>query len=148
MFHDYKKHLQTLIQYVGAQGFKVNLDFEDISNIIWDDLNRPDSINIESGHTDEEMVYIMLHEIGHNELRKSWKRYQKTFPIVSHAESVPEKKYRRRIGYYVSCLEEEFVAWNKGLVIAKKLDIPIREDEWVKLKNKCLMGYIRYFGKK
>lgn len=148
MFHYYKESLDKLTQYVEGQGFKVNLEYNGVSTIIWDGLNKPDVINIESGYSDENKVYLMLHEIGHNELRKKWKNYEKKFPIGSHAESVPEKKFKRRIGYYVSCLEEEFVAWNKGLEIAKKLDITIRQEEWDKLKNKCLMSYIRYFGKK
>ncbi len=148
MFHGYKKAIKILTEYANNQGFKVDLEFNDISIIEWDDLNFPYKISIDGSLSVEEKVYVFLHELGHNELRKDWGEYKRVMPIVAYAESVNVSKYRRRIGYYVSCLEEEFKAWDKGEELAKNFGIKINKKSWYKLKNKNLMSYIRYFGKK
>jgi hypothetical protein len=148
MFHGYKKAIKILTEYANNQGFKVDLEFNDISIIEWDDLNFPYKISIDGSLSIEEKVYVFLHELGHNELRKDWVEYKRVMPIVAYAESVNASKYRRRIGYYVSCLEEEFKAWDKGEELAKNFGIKINKKSWYKLKNKNLMSYIRYFGKK
>ena len=57
-------------------------------------------------------------------------------------------KYKRRVTYSVSCMEEEFKAWDEGLKLAEKLDIKINIKKWNEFKSKCLIGYIRYYGTK
>lgn len=148
MFHDYKKHIKVLLDYAENEGFKVDLNYFNTSEITWVDFNTPNEILIEGKYSDEIKTYIFLHELGHNELRKDWDEYNKILPNVANAESVNESKYRRRIGYYVSSLEEEYKAWDKGFELGERFGITIRKDIWDKIRNKCLMCYIRYFGKK
>jgi hypothetical protein len=45
-------------------------------------------------------------------------------------------------------LEEEYMSWDSGYALGKSLGIEIDDEKWLELKNKCLMGYIRFFGKK
>lgn len=144
---DYEKSIKVLIQYAEQQGFKVDLNHDDISEIKWFELNKPKVIKIQSKNI-EYQVYEFLHELGHHELRKNWSEYKKVLPTVAYAESVKPSKYKRRIGYYVSSLEEEYKAWDKGLELANQLDIKVKKIKWNTLKTKCLMSYIRYFGKK
>ena len=148
MFHDYKKYINILLDYAENQGFKVDLNYFRTSEIYWVDLNIPSEINIEGRYNDELKVYVFLHELGHNELRKDWDSYNNILPNVANAEKVNESKFKRRIGYYVSCLEEEYKAWDKGLELAEKLGIIVRRGVWDSFRDRCLMGYIRYFGKK
>jgi hypothetical protein len=144
---DYEKSIKVLIQYAEQQGFKVDLNHDDISEIKWFELNKPKVIKIQSKNI-EYQVYEFLHELGHHELRKNWSEYKKVLPTVAYAESVKPSKYKRRIGYYVSSLEEEYKAWDKGLELANQLDIKVKKIKWNTLKTKCLMSYIRHFGKK
>lgn len=148
MIRGYKKALTILIQHANTLGFVVDLNYDDVSMVTWKKLNNPFEIKIQKKLPVEEKVYALLHELGHHELRKDWNEYKRVVPIVAYAESVRPQKYRRRIGYYVSCVEEEFKAWELGRDLANDLGIRIRKTVWNRLKSKCLMTYIRYFGKK
>ena len=148
MICGYKKALTVLVQHANKLGFVVDLYSDDVSMVTWEKLNYPCEIKIEKRLPVEEKVYVLLHELGHHELRKDWSEYKRVMPIAAYAESVKPKKYRRRIGYYVSCVDEEFKAWDAGLLLAGELGIRIRKGVWNRLKSKCLMSYIRHFGKK
>lgn len=149
MGYSYENAMSVLIEYAKNQGFKdVELNFDDVSMVTWDDLNTPDTIRIEEKQPIEMKVYILLHELGHHELRKDWGKFEQEMRIIAKAEMLKEYKLKRRIGYYVSCLEEEYMSWDSGYLLGKSLGIEINEDKWLELKNKCLMGYIRFFGKK
>jgi hypothetical protein len=147
MFYNHKNSIKVLTQYAEEQGFIVEMNHNDTSQIDWVVLNKPNMIRIEEKCI-EMQVYEFLHELGHHELRKDWNEYKKVLPTVAYAESVRPSKYKRRIGYYVSSLEEEYKAWDKGLELANQLGIKIKKTTWNTLKAKCLMTYIRHFGKK
>jgi hypothetical protein len=149
MAYNRKKELQKLIEYAENQGFKINLDFEGISFVTWDGLNTPKSISLDRKQSVENRIYIFLHELGHHELRKEWDDFKKKFPLIAEAEETRKyNKLKRRIGYYVSSLKEEYLSWDYGYALGKSLGIKINENKWLALKNKCLMGYIRFFGEK
>ena len=149
MSKQHKKSMCILIEYAKNQGFKkINLDFKGISMIYWDDINTPSEILIERSYTTEMKVYLLLHELGHNEMRKDWDSFVNEYPMVAEAELDGGGKLKRRIGFYVSCLEEEYKAWSLGYELGKSLGIKIDDKKWTELKNKCIMGYIRFFGKK
>jgi len=143
----FQKSIKVLIQYAEEQGFKVIMNYDNTSQVDWIELNKPNTIKIEDKAFDFQ-VYEFLRELGHHELRKDWSEYKKVLPTVAYAESVKPNKYRRRIGYYVSSIEEEYKAWERGLELAKLLGIKINKKRWNVLKNRCLMTYIRHFGKK
>jgi hypothetical protein len=56
------------------------------------------------------------------------------------------KKYKRRDSYIVASLEEEFLAWDEGLKLGKRLEIKINMEKWIDFKSKCLKGYIKYYA--
>ena len=149
MSKNYKKSMSLLVEYAKNQGFEsINLNFDGISTIFWYSVNIPNIIRIEGKHSIETKVYLLLHELGHHELRKDWVGFEKENPIIAEAEMEVGFKLRRRIGYYVSCLEEEYKAWSRGYELGKSLGININDKKWFELKNKCIMGYIRFFGKR
>lgn len=153
MRYSYKKALDVLTEYSYSEGYvEVSLNHDNISIINWKlrSINEPKKISIQSGHTAEVQVYLFLHELGHHELRKDWDHFSELFPIVAKAENHKsrsyERKYRRRHEYFVDSLAEEYTAWDEGLVLAESLGIPIRVERWNRLRTKCLLGYIRYYG--
>ena len=153
MVTDYKKILEILKQWAVNQGYKkITFKHNGISYISWKkkSLNKPNIIKIEGKYDDEIKTYLLLHELGHHQLRKNWSTYKETLPVVAMAEYKQiikkDNKYRRRTSYYVGCVEEEFKAWDEGYKLSKEFNIKINEKKWNNLKSKCLMGYLRYYG--
>lgn len=155
MRYAYKAHLQKLFAYAESEGYRVNVfQHESSSRISWirDTLNEPKTIYLDGRKSLEEQVFLMLHELGHHEIRKDWLVFTERLPIMAHAENVyvatRAKKYMRRDAYLVFSLEEEFLAWDEGYKLALRLDIRLNLERWLRLKTKCLMSYIDYFSNK
>lgn len=151
--YSYKRALNRLNDYAVSEGYaNITLNHNGISQISWvkKTLNEPKSIYIEGRHSLEIKTYLMLHELGHHEIRKDWKKFKKKFPIAAHAEQMhletKNKKYKRRDSYIVASLEEEFLAWDEGLKLGKRLEIKINMEKWIDFKSKCLKGYIKYYA--
>jgi hypothetical protein len=151
--YSYKKAIGQLIEYAVSEGYaKISLNHKGVSMIKWNTqtLNEPKSIYIEGKYGIEIKTYLMLHELGHHELRKDWNKFTKRFPASAYAEEVHlatrDKKYKRRDSYVVASLEEEFAAWDEGLRLANRLGIKINMDKWIDFKSKCLKCYIIYFA--
>lgn len=153
--YSYTQALAILIDWAKKQGYTdISLDHHASSQIDWqkDTLNIPKDIKIEGKYPIELKVYFLLHELGHHQLRKDWNKFKKTLPSSAHAEHLDfyrnVGKYKRRVTYTVSCMEEEFKAWDEGLKLAEKLGIRINMEKWLPLKAKCLIGYMRYYSAK
>lgn len=132
----------------------ITFDHHDISYIDWekDTLNSPKKIRIQGKFPIEIKVYVLLHELGHHQLRKNWDKFEKTLPVTAHAEHIHfvsnEGKYKRRVTYTVSCMEEEFKAWEEGFKLGEKLGIKINMNKWNTFKSRCLISYMRYYSAK
>lgn len=155
MRYSYKRALDTITEWAVKEGYNdISFDHNDISFIDWEknSLNTPKKIKIEGKYPIELKVYLLLHELGHHQLRKNWDKFTKTLPVAAHAEHIhlskKEGKYKRRVTYSVSCVEEEFKAWEEGYKLAEKLGIKINLKKWNLFKSKCLITYIRYYGVK
>ncbi len=154
MRYSYKIALNTITEWAQNEGYEISFDHTDISQIDWvkDSLNRPKDIKIQGKYSIEMKVYILLHELGHHQLRKDWNRFIKKLPVTAHAENqhfmTKDKRYKRRITYTVACMEEEFKAWEEGFKLGQKLGIRINEGKWDNFKAKCLISYMRYYGNK
>ncbi len=149
--YSYKAALGILKGYAISEGFK-KISFDgSYSYIKWNlhDLYKPDVLCIEVGKV-EDQVYLMLHELGHHELRKNWVRFEECLPVIAYAEEVKlnerETKYTRRDSYIVGSLEEEFMAWSEGLRLGSLMGIRINMQHWIELKSRCLKAYIVYYA--
>lgn len=146
------RSLEKLVKYGKKLGFK-EINFNNIgeSSVSWleGSNNEPNIINIEKTRNKENQLYFLLHELGHHELRKDWEYYEDRFPRLAESEQefVFHKKLSRRLGYKIEILDEEYEAWAEGLLIAERLNIRINFENYIKLRDKSLMCYIRYFGK-
>lgn len=153
MRFSYKNALGALTEYAMNEGYsEIDTDHNDVSALYWNvnTLNQPIGIYIEGKHTWEIKTYLMLHELGHHELRKNWRRFEKRFPVTAKAEKVyyetGDKRLKRRRDYIVSCLEEEYAAWDEGLKLGKRFEIKINMEKWIAFKSKCLKAYINYYA--
>lgn len=151
--YSYKRALNQLKEYAVGEGYMlVTYNYTGISKITWNrsTLNEPNSIYIEGRHGLEIKTYLMLHELGHHEIRKNWKKFMRRFPASAKAEQVHletrDTKYKRRDSYVVASLEEEFMAWEEGLRLGNKLGIRVNMDKFIDFKSKCLKSYINYFA--
>ena len=151
MRFSYTKALKTLTEWAIKQGYTdISFDHDDTSYIEWESINTPQKIKIEAKHPTELKVYILLHELGHHQLRKDWSKFKKTLPVTEHAERIHIlrniNKYERRLTYRVSCMEEEFKAWEEGYKLGIKLGVKINLKKWNNIKAKCLMPYMRHYA--
>lgn len=142
--YDYNKALNKLKEWAFNEGYKkISFNHNNVSYTSWksNTLNSPNIIKIEGKYSLEDKTYLFLHELGHHILRKDIKSYEKLFPEQFFDS-------RRNKPYYVSCVKEEFMAWDEGLKLAKTLKIKVNKIKWVKLKSKCMMTYFEYYSKK
>lgn len=153
--YSYTGALSKLTEWAIKQGYSdITLDHHDTSQIDWHrkTLNIPKDIKIEGKYPIELKCYLFLHELGHHQLRKDWSKFKKTLPASAHAEHFhfyrKVGKFKRRVTYTVSCMEEEFKAWDEGLKLAEKLGIRVNIEKWTMLKTKCLISYMRYYSTK
>jgi hypothetical protein len=152
--YNYTMALEKLTRWAEGEGYEVIFDHDDISYIEWysETLNLPNNIKIENSQPIELKVYLLLHELGHHILRKDWGTFEEEFPIIAQAEQLHfynnDIKYKRRVIYNVSCVEEEFRAWEEGYKLGKELDIRINYIKWCEFKSKYLLGYMRYYSNK
>ena len=151
--YSYKKALAQLNEYAISEGYaSVTLNHMGVSKITWNrsTLNEPKSIYIEGRYGVEIKTYLLLHELGHHELRKNWDVFTKRFPAAAYAEEVHlemnDKRYKRRDTYVVASLEEEFSAWEEGLRLSERLGIRVNMLNWIEFKSKCLKSYINYYA--
>ena len=153
MRYSYTQALKTLSEWAIHQGYnEITLNHDDTSYIEWEDntFNTPKQIKIEAKQPTELKVYAFLHELGHHQLRKDWDKFKKTLPVTEHAERLHilknVGKYERRLTYRVSCMEEEFKAWDEGYKLGEKLGIKINLKKWGDFKARCLILYMRYYS--
>lgn len=148
----YKLMLNRLIEYAKSEGYEIDLEYTGVSYIKFskNTLNTPKIIRLQKGSY-EMRLYYLLHELGHHELRKDWVRFSELFPDISYAEEMElltkSRKYYRRRSYKVSSMEEEFRAWDEGLLLSRRLGLLVNEVRYRLLRETCLMLYIRYYGK-
>lgn len=146
---------EKLTKWALKEGFKsVTIGYDNVSHATWKDktLNTPSNIKIEQGYDSEHRVYLLLHELGHHQLRKDWDWFTENFPILAEAEvhhlKKKENHLKRRKVYHMYSMEEEFRAWDEGLHLAYAMDIPVDLAKWNALKTTCLLLYFKFYKDK
>jgi hypothetical protein len=148
----YKKAVERLTTYAYNEGFKDVIFKGSSSYVTYNDgmYYEPLKLVIEECGTYEEVVYYMLHELGHHELRKDWGKFMSRFPVIAYAEHLRKvkksRRYLRRNNYLVGTLEEEYKAWDEGLRLAERFGIRVNMKKWSIIKSKCLKAYIVYYA--
>jgi len=145
--------IYTLIKYAEKLGYKVTRNRR-YSEILWHPSyphNKSLSITLSKQKNKKFEVYDMLHELGHHMIRRNWREYKQKYPITVHAEKMHYEhnvyKYKRRIGYKLEEVREEFDAWDIGLDIARKKGIDVNVVDYRSYAAKSVMSYVRHYGK-
>lgn len=148
----YIEAFKKLKKWALKEGFKhIATGHDNISYISWENgtLNEPLRIRIQSGFDSEHRVYLLLHELGHHQLRKDWDWFAENFPVLAKAEVHHIKNkgnyLKRRKDYQMYSMEEEFRAWNEGLNLAYGMNIPVDMIKWNALRTKCLIQYFNFY---
>lgn len=132
----YKNQIDKLVDYCFEQGYSV--DFTDKEDEAFPDENF---INIYKNQSAENRFFSLLHEISHLEIHRNLEEWERDFA----GQKYP--KYTQI--YKISALEEEFVAWRRGLILSEKLNLYVNKKKYMKLKAKCLCSHIKnLFGEK
>lgn len=110
--------------------------------------NTPDKLYLAANATSRVMLYDLLHELGHYEIRKKAKKYKLKYPISVNSEFYAQclkiTKYARRLEYKMDRFIEERNAWVSGLKLAKKLRIDINEEDYRRYSQRNLSTYFGY----
>ena len=144
--------INKLIKYTLKQG--IALEYSKGSFVHWEakTFNKPSKITLEDTGNEETMMWDLLHELGHAELRKDWKVYKMMYPAAALATEKwikkGENKYRRRNGHHIDTVREEVDAWQRGLLIAHRLRIDVDVPAYWEYANKALATYVRHYGEK
>ena len=87
----------------------------------------------------ECQLHTLLHEAGHYivESRKNYlEKYSHGYPVVG-------TKKAKTVMHWVHLIGEEYEAWDEGLVLARRLHIPIRKVVYERHRCPALMSYMR-----
>lgn len=90
-------------------------------------------IEIGLSQTPENMLYSLLHEVGHLVESQNPVWYKKRYPGLTYRKN--SKVFK---AFYVL---SEFSAWNVGLKIAKKLGVYVNEKNFLKTQSLCIFSY-------
>lgn len=146
MRYSYKKDLVKLIEWVKINlSCDVILNHDDASCVIFDEDAKPKKIFIENSFSNEKKIFLLLHEIGHCMLRLDWGYFSLVLGYLHEFESGKISRVNK-INYYVSCLEEEYKAWEIGYTMGLALGVNINIVKWDSFKSKCIMGYMLYYS--
>ena len=150
-----------LVKYASKLGFQVTYTPEAATSQVLlttkENTNFPLNVPLEiiiktNRKFPEHEIYDFLHELGHYNLCKNWKKYSKEYPLIHKADYEYYEngvtKYRRRVGYYAEMMKDECDAWNEGLKIARKLGIKVNLSKYRKYSAESLAHYVRFYGRK
>jgi len=143
--------IKKIVKYAEKQGFDVYLGTE--STVMFKrtyPTNKPSAIEIRKQKNKTYELYDLLHELGHYLIRKDWRAYKEAYPHTTQAEFQHYRKgiykYKRRIGYHIETVKEEYAAWDEGLKLARKKRIPIDVEDYRNYSNRMLATYVRFYG--
>jgi len=129
----YEFQYKKLIKYCKKYNWKVTEKYN-ITDFVSLDLNH---IFINKRRSAKNKVYCLLHEIGHILVARG------TYYDYIYQHRFCEKKIKKKNSFEnIITLDEEFAAWRKALILAKKMNIFIDRDDFERIKMKCLMTYI------
>ena len=133
-----KEFYKIVENWAYNKGFKVEMKQNGHNTICFEAFY----ITINASQGAENRLFSLLHECGHILLCQDEKRYKEAFPGVWNG--IQDKRRSRGRFFRVSLVEEEMMAWNEGLKLAKRLGVNINEDKWNKHKTDCLYTYLRW----
>lgn len=144
----YLTSYNNLLKYCEKYGIEViecanktsELEFEPSKSLELSEIK----ITINSNNSNEIKTYALLHELGHILLMND-KKYKRRFSKKIREMDIDEKDTSPRSHIHrLEIIQEELDAWERGIMLAEKLQILINKRNIKKYKTKCLVCYIRF----
>ena len=129
-----------LANWLYDKGYNLHVDTDETNAFYREDK----LICIDSRMGIEKRLYTLIHECGHLLIEDRWSAYAKKY---LHAGVRGDGRKMRSAKYRVSIIEEEVEAWEKGYRLAKRLNLYIDEEGFVKDKTEALMSYFEWASK-
>lgn len=98
-------------------------------------------ITINSKMKPENILFSLLHEVGHLKLFEL-SDYKDAFGLIAEENHKPNNK-KTNLAHFQK-LKEEMFAWEMGIKLANELKLDIDFDAYDKYSAKCYMTYVRY----
>jgi len=89
----------------------------------------------------ENMIFSILHEIGHHLAFMNRKTYENKFPVLFKHRFNNAKTNKRTNRYRMEVILEEYDAWHRGERLAKKLNIDIDADKYYTYASRQVKTY-------
>ena len=134
----YKLNINKLIKWIRAKKWDIKFGF------FIDEISYPEKIiSIDKRFKLENQLYSILHECGHLILLLN-KNYINNYPYTFTVDNFLNKNKRlvNSKRYQVELISEEIAAWEKGLLLAKKLKIKLNKATYRKESSKYIWTYI------
>ena len=140
---DSQRNLMQSYYYTVVQYAEETLGYTVIEDADCVDCCKSDSkvIEIYSLNGVESRLFALLHECGHALIRKNWTKFKAQYPAHAEHDGDGRKETKR---FKISTLEEEFEAWKRGWKLAKRLNLKLDKDAYIKHKNKYIMTYVKW----
>ena len=133
---------QRLTEYCEKRGFVIQEKHDPLDGggqIIIEDKE----ITIDSKPNSEMKMYYLLHEIGHA-LAQQYKHHTYLYSeniLKIGSDDIGKLKYNCD---KLNILSVEIEAWNRGLLLAKKLNIHVNRRKFNTAKSVALMSYMEF----
>lgn len=132
--------IQKLIVWCKKRGFEVSFTYSGYDYMDWDEK----LIHINSRQRKEHQLYSFLHEIGHL-LIIATGRYHEYHPVQAKSEeSYRNSRLKRSKKYKVDVVAEEIDAWKRGKKTAKRLNLFLNEENYIKYSAEKVYSYIEW----
>lgn len=131
-----KRKIRILQEYIESLGYAITQEKMD-PTIQLDEKY----INVWWNNSERATLYYLLHEAGHAQ------QYKNPITLKRFHYAVENKKTNTNI-FKVHIIHQEIDAWQKGIKIAKKLNLKINVLDYEKFAAEKLMTYINYYTNK
>jgi hypothetical protein len=88
----------------------------------------------------EKRLYILLHECGHILIDSC--KVDRIYSLSRKTEAVVGKRVSKK--RRVAVISEEVEAWKRGERLARKLQIPVDEEKFDKIRTDAIMSYVEW----
>jgi Zn-dependent peptidase ImmA (M78 family) len=124
------RDIKKLEKWLNKKGYTLEKGKSD--SIIFDDK----IVKINFNKNVEHILFSLLHECGHLVLFKDREYHEEFFKL-----NTDKKKTNQ---YFYELLKEELYAWEKGIKLAKKLNIKIDKISYKKYSSKFFLEYVKH----
>jgi|TARA_B110000196_G_scaffold297219_1_gene288145 hypothetical protein len=133
---EYQKSVELLSTYLKKKGIylaKGNWDayFHEDKTVVYNYKLR----------NKENMVFSILHEIGHHLAFTNLKSYKNRFPVLHKQRFGSGNINKRTNRYRMEVIVEEHDAWRKGERVANKLGLDIDSDKYYTYASRWVKTY-------